>query len=75
MRLPSGEINMNERWSDEEIIEYQEKLYALESSAMASPPMNDLEQISRIKAFFSKSYLDELYAKFGVDKNEQPKNA
>jgi len=64
---------MNSPLTDEEIIKKQERLYALESSAMAGPPMSEAEKVSRIKAFLDDDYLDKLYAKFGIDKNEQPK--
>lgn len=47
---------MTKKLSDEEIIQKQERLYELESSAMAGPPITEEEQMRRIKEIASGEF-------------------
>lgn len=61
---------MTTRLSDEEIIKKQERLYELESSAMAGPFITEEVQMEIIRAYLADDYFDKLYAKVKAKKRQ-----
>ena len=54
---------MSKQLSDEEIIQKQERLYELESSAMAGPPITEEEQLRRIREIASGEFQQRMRSK------------
>lgn len=52
-----------EKMTDEEIIKWQERVYDLESNAMAGPPMTEEEQMEKIREYLAPDYYEKLAAK------------
>ncbi len=61
---------MTTRLSDEEVIKKQERLYELESSAMAGPFITEEEQMEIIRAYLADDYFDRLYGKVKTKKRQ-----
>ncbi len=61
---------MTTRLSDEEFIKKQERLYELESSAMAGPFITEEDQMEIIRAYLADDYFDKLYAKVKAKKRQ-----
>ena len=61
---------MTTRLSDEEVIKKQERLYELESSAMAGPFITEEEQMEIIRAYLADEYFDRLYGKVKTKKRQ-----
>ena len=54
---------MAKKLRDEEIIQKQERLYELESSAMAGPPITEEEQMRRIKGIATGEFQQRMREK------------
>ena len=54
---------MAKKLRDEEIIQKQERLYELESSAMAGPPVTEEEQMRRIREIASGEFQQRMREK------------
>lgn len=63
---------MTKKLSDEEIIKKQERLYELESSAMAGPLMSEEEQMRRIREIASGEFRKRMREKLEARKRELP---
>ena len=59
-----------ETMTDEQIIEWTEELYELESSAMAGPLMSEEEQKARIKEFLAGDHREKRRAKAAARREE-----
>lgn len=61
---------MTTRLSDAEVIKKQERLYELESSAMAGPCITEEEKKEIIRAYLADDYFDNLYAEVKAKKRQ-----